>query len=232
MAILVRANPMACRFSPVCFSRPAAYVRFGMSEKGNLRYSLATERACSFVRNTAASLTHPPDKDRDIGSFRILPQIVEKLALPIAFHMSCLSRVHASCTFVHPSPAESHSILSQKIIVPKGMPAEYPKDALRIAAAAVNGIEVAEDREEDCRGRGHTSAPRSARLKNCRNRQMKDPIAEEPRKRRMEHARKFQGDLSAICADLRAVQASFRARSPPKRVEPTDKPNQPRRPGR
>ena len=36
---------------------------------------------------------------------------------------------------------------------------------------------------------------------------MKDPIVEEVRKYRMEHTRKFKGDLSAICADLRAIQA-------------------------
>jgi len=35
---------------------------------------------------------------------------------------------------------------------------------------------------------------------------MKDPIVEEVRKWRMEHTQKFQGDLSAICADLRAIQ--------------------------
>jgi len=35
---------------------------------------------------------------------------------------------------------------------------------------------------------------------------MKDPIVEEVRKYRMEHTQKFQGDLSAICADLRSVQ--------------------------
>ena len=35
---------------------------------------------------------------------------------------------------------------------------------------------------------------------------MKDPIVDEVRKYRMEHTRKFQGDLSAICADLRDVQ--------------------------
>jgi len=35
---------------------------------------------------------------------------------------------------------------------------------------------------------------------------MKDPIVEEVRKNRMEHTRKFRGDLSAICADLRSVQ--------------------------
>ncbi|OIO97129.1 MAG: hypothetical protein AUJ92_04255 [Armatimonadetes bacterium CG2_30_59_28] len=37
---------------------------------------------------------------------------------------------------------------------------------------------------------------------------MKDPIVDEVRKYRMEHARKFRGDLAAICADLRAVQAA------------------------
>jgi hypothetical protein len=35
---------------------------------------------------------------------------------------------------------------------------------------------------------------------------MRDPIVEEVRKHRMEHTRKFRGDLSAICADLRSVQ--------------------------
>ena len=35
---------------------------------------------------------------------------------------------------------------------------------------------------------------------------MKDPIAEEVREHRMEHTRKFKGDLTAICADLWAIQ--------------------------
>ncbi len=35
---------------------------------------------------------------------------------------------------------------------------------------------------------------------------MKDPIVEEVRKHRMKHTKKFKGDLSAICADLREVQ--------------------------
>lgn len=35
---------------------------------------------------------------------------------------------------------------------------------------------------------------------------MKDPIVEEVRKHRMEHTRKFKGDLAAICEDLRAIQ--------------------------
>ena len=35
---------------------------------------------------------------------------------------------------------------------------------------------------------------------------MKDPIVEEVRKHRMEHTLKFQGDLFAICADLRSIQ--------------------------
>ena len=37
---------------------------------------------------------------------------------------------------------------------------------------------------------------------------MKDPIVEEVRKYRMEHTRKFQGNLPAICADLRKIQIS------------------------
>jgi hypothetical protein len=36
---------------------------------------------------------------------------------------------------------------------------------------------------------------------------MKDPIVEEVRKHRMEHTRKFRGDISAICSDLRSVQS-------------------------
>ena len=35
---------------------------------------------------------------------------------------------------------------------------------------------------------------------------MKDPIVEEVRKHRMEHSRKFGGDLAAICRDLRSIQ--------------------------
>jgi hypothetical protein len=35
---------------------------------------------------------------------------------------------------------------------------------------------------------------------------MRDPIVEEVRKHRMEHTRRFRGDLPAICADLRSVQ--------------------------
>lgn len=37
---------------------------------------------------------------------------------------------------------------------------------------------------------------------------MKDPIVEEVRRHRMEHTKKFNGDLSAICADLRSIQGS------------------------
>jgi hypothetical protein len=37
---------------------------------------------------------------------------------------------------------------------------------------------------------------------------VKDPIVQETRKHRMEHTRKFGGDLTAICADLRAVQSA------------------------
>lgn len=50
---------------------------------------------------------------------------------------------------------------------------------------------------------------------------MKDPIVEEVRKHRMEHARKFEGDLRAICADLRAIQRACGqqvVRLPPRRL--------------
>jgi len=55
---------------------------------------------------------------------------------------------------------------------------------------------------------------------------MKDPIVEEVRKLRMEHTRKFGGDLTAICADLRAVQTASGhtvVRLSPRRVDPTTK---------
>jgi hypothetical protein len=53
---------------------------------------------------------------------------------------------------------------------------------------------------------------------------MRDPIVEEVRKYRMEHTRKFHGDLSAICNDLRAIQAASGhevVRLAPRRLEPT-----------
>jgi len=37
-------------------------------------------------------------------------------------------------------------------------------------------------------------------------REMKDPIVEEVRKYRMEHTRKFNFDLAAICADLKRIE--------------------------
>ena len=36
---------------------------------------------------------------------------------------------------------------------------------------------------------------------------MKDPIVEEVRMHRMEHTRRFWGDLNAICDDLRTIQS-------------------------
>jgi hypothetical protein len=53
---------------------------------------------------------------------------------------------------------------------------------------------------------------------------MRDPIVEEVRKYRMEHTRKFRGDLAAICADLRSIQNTSGhevVRLPPRRLEPT-----------
>jgi len=50
---------------------------------------------------------------------------------------------------------------------------------------------------------------------------MKDPIVEEVRAHRMEHTRKFRGDLTAICEDLRAIQKASRhkvVRLPAKRL--------------
>jgi hypothetical protein len=53
---------------------------------------------------------------------------------------------------------------------------------------------------------------------------MKDQIVEEVRKHRMEHTRKYGGDLSAILADLRGVQKASGhkvVRLPAKRIEPS-----------
>lgn len=53
---------------------------------------------------------------------------------------------------------------------------------------------------------------------------MKDPIVEEVRWYRMEHTQKFRGDLSAICADLRAIQIESGhkiVRLTPNKPEPT-----------
>ena len=53
---------------------------------------------------------------------------------------------------------------------------------------------------------------------------MKDPIVKEVRKHRMEHTLKFQGDLSAICADLRSIQIASGhkvIRLSPRKPEPT-----------
>jgi hypothetical protein len=55
---------------------------------------------------------------------------------------------------------------------------------------------------------------------------MKDPIVEEVRKYRMEHTRKFRGDLAEICADLRSIQIDSGhqvVRLPPRKLEPTSR---------
>lgn len=59
---------------------------------------------------------------------------------------------------------------------------------------------------------------------------MKDPIVEEVRKWRMEHTRRFGGDLAAICADLRSVQEASGhevVRLPPRKLERTRQARQP-----
>jgi hypothetical protein len=60
--------------------------------------------------------------------------------------------------------------------------------------------------------------------RTAKGRQMKAPIVEEVRKHRMEHTRKFHGDLAAICADLRRVQKESGhvvVRLSPKRIKLT-----------
>ena len=54
---------------------------------------------------------------------------------------------------------------------------------------------------------------------------MKDPIVVEVRKYRKEHTRKFNGELSKICADLRRVQEISGhevVRLAPRRIVPTE----------
>jgi hypothetical protein len=51
---------------------------------------------------------------------------------------------------------------------------------------------------------------------------MKDPIVEEVRKHRMEHTRRFKGDLAAICKDLQEWQRRSGhevVRLPPRKIE-------------
>lgn len=52
---------------------------------------------------------------------------------------------------------------------------------------------------------------------------MKDPIVEEVRKHREEHTKKFHGELSEICEDLRRVQETSGrevVRLAPRRIGP------------
>ena len=52
---------------------------------------------------------------------------------------------------------------------------------------------------------------------------MSDPIVEEVRRHRMEHTRKFGGDLDRICEDLRRIQQESGCqvvRRPPKLLAP------------
>jgi len=52
---------------------------------------------------------------------------------------------------------------------------------------------------------------------------MKDPIVEEVRRYRMEHTRKFNANLAAICEDLRSLERKSGhkvVRLPPRRLKP------------
>jgi len=63
---------------------------------------------------------------------------------------------------------------------------------------------------------------------------MIDPIVEEVRKHRMEHTRKYSGDLSEICANLRDVQKVSGhkvVRLAAKRIQPTNQSGRPRKLG-
>jgi hypothetical protein len=57
---------------------------------------------------------------------------------------------------------------------------------------------------------------------------MKDPIVAEVRRLRMEHTRRFGGDLSRICEDLRKLEAGLGDRlfkPQPRRRPPIDSPD-------
>lgn len=59
---------------------------------------------------------------------------------------------------------------------------------------------------------------------------MNDAIVDEVRRHRMEHTRKFGGDIAAICDDLRSVQRASGhkiVRLPARRLEPTAKSSEP-----
>jgi hypothetical protein len=56
---------------------------------------------------------------------------------------------------------------------------------------------------------------------------MNDPIVDEVRRHRMEHTRKFGGDLKLICEDLRRIQRETGrqvVRWPPKLLPPAKEP--------
>jgi hypothetical protein len=54
---------------------------------------------------------------------------------------------------------------------------------------------------------------------------MKDPINEEIHRHRAEHARKFNFDLAAICADLKERSRDLKVvRLPPRRLGPQSRP--------
>lgn len=55
---------------------------------------------------------------------------------------------------------------------------------------------------------------------------MKDPIVEEVRKHRAEHARKFDFNLAAICEDLKSIQQASGhrvVRLPSRKIEPEER---------
>ena len=54
---------------------------------------------------------------------------------------------------------------------------------------------------------------------------MKDPIVAEVRRHRMEHTRRFNGDLTRICEELRKLEAGLGDRlvkPQPRRLRPKD----------
>jgi ABC-type Zn uptake system ZnuABC Zn-binding protein ZnuA len=56
---------------------------------------------------------------------------------------------------------------------------------------------------------------------------MEDPIVEEVRKARQDHAKKFNHDLSEICKDLKKIEKKYEQRTvslPPKLLKTSNRP--------
>lgn len=139
--------------------------------------------------------------------------------------------------------------LAEKLVGPGKIPPEYYEDALHIAVATINGIDFlltwnlthianatasAGVRESDSRRRvqspGHLYSRGTAKHRDMTaqhiegKKRRRDPIVEEVRETRQEHARAFDYDPKAIFEDLKRYQEESDhevTAFPPKRLERT-----------